>query len=71
MIEVGEGSRLLDGRVIEPWNALLRGEEVNDAQMDAFVKKSRDAHTQLPKLVTALFHEVLTTAGLAIRNETT
>lgn len=71
VIEVGEGHRLHDGRVIEPWNALLRGEEVNDAQMDAFVKKSRDAHTQLPELVTALFHEVLTAAGVAIRNETT
>jgi hypothetical protein len=57
--------------VVEPWNALLRGEGIDDVQMDAFVRKSRDAHMKLPELVTSLFHEVLTTAGVVIRNETT
>jgi len=71
VIEIGEGSRLHNGRVIEPWNALLRGEEINLAQMDNFIKKSLDAHMKLPELLTLLFHEVLTDAGVAIRNELT
>jgi hypothetical protein len=69
VIEVGEGERRINGRVIEPWDALLRGERVQNKQMSDFVKKSQDAHTKLPELLASLFHEVLTDAGVVMRND--
>lgn len=69
VVETGLGSTLLQSRVVEPWDALLRGEDLQDAQLSTFVKKSLDAHTKFPDLIRELFNETLVAHGIEFRNE--
>jgi hypothetical protein len=66
VLERGDSDLLFDSRVVEPLDALLRHEipDDDDAELRAFLKRTRDAHAVVSTLVRELFFEVLADHGL-------
>jgi hypothetical protein len=62
----GDNPRRHGARYIEPVNALMRGDELDDMDFDSFVKKTQRSHDTLPDAVWTLFNEVLSVAGIVV-----
>jgi hypothetical protein len=56
-------------RFLEPWNALLRGEDLQDNEFDAFVKKTQAGHDSLPEHMVKFFAELLSANGIEVVDE--
>ena len=67
----GEGSRFHMSRFVEPWDALLRAENISTDAFDQFIQKAQKSHSALPELVTELFRELLLSNGVDTADERT
>lgn len=64
-----EGERRHGGRFIEPWAALLRAADFDNADFDTFVRKTQAGHESLPDHMIALFAELLFGHGIEVVDE--
>jgi hypothetical protein len=65
----GQTSLRHGARFVEPWNALMRAEKIEDEEFDAFVKKTQEAHDKLPEHMVRLFTELLSSNGIDVVDE--
>ena len=65
---IGGGKFRHAGQFPAPLNTLFRGHDVQTEDVEAFAKKTLEAHTALPDQFLALFMEVMRTSGVELRS---
>lgn len=69
LFERGEGGKRHDGEFALSFNALLAGAKVDDAWVRAVTDMTKEAHTELPDQLHAVWVEVLRTADIPFERE--
>lgn len=65
-----DNSRRYGGQFLEIWDALFRGNNVQDHEMEPFVGQTFDAHTELPALMFTFWSDVLAQNGIEVHGPT-
>jgi hypothetical protein len=60
------GGRRHTGRYAAPWDALFSAHNIQDNEIDEFIKRSQQAHNNLPDLVFEFFRAVLDARGIPV-----
>jgi len=61
-----DGGRRYTGRYRVTWDVLFQAHDIQDEQMKPFVKRTQEAHNDLPDLVFNFFREVLDARGVPV-----